>query len=602
MQALRFETFTLDRSSGLLMQGERRITLRRQALAVLSYLAERAGQLVTNKELIESCWDNPRQTSVNSLAQCIKAIREALGASDHEIIRTVHGQGYVFAAPVSTVPVETGAGPERLDDERLDRERLGQDGSGTNALAPAEPDVSSTPARPEVHSRPPGLLRRGPYALAAVILLLGVLAGTTWAVVSRLGGPTGSTMMAAPSIAVLPFETVGEETQKRGAAGTLADDVTTELTRTPRGYDLRISSTSGYALAGAPARRVGRELGVRYLVLGTMRHDSTTWQVNVQLVEANADRPIWAELFGYVPDEPGAQNRLAERIARAIGAQVLRAESRRPLPAAPQAGHFVILGRALMSGQGGAKANRNAMAFFDKARVLDPNSVPALLGYGRTRVNAALNGWVSAEEANALLDAAEPVIKHAIEIDSRDVGLHVLRGAYLRARGRDDDAIAAFQRALELLPSYALAHAELGRAKIEVGLADEAMTDIEEAVRLSPDDPYVGAWYFWAGMAEVHVGHYKDAVKWLLRARNENRVHANTALWLAAAYGGLEEWSEARHYLQEHLDAAPKFSIVSWKHAFASDQPTVASQRARIVTILCHLGVPGCPVTSTALP
>ena len=61
-------------------------------------------------------------------------------------------------------------------------------------------------------------------------------------------------------------------------------------------------------------------------------------------------------------------------------------------------------------------------------------------------------------------------IKRATEIDSRDVGLQVLRGAYLRARGRNDDAIAAFQRAVELLPTYALAHAELGRSKIEIGL------------------------------------------------------------------------------------------------------------------------------------
>jgi DNA-binding winged helix-turn-helix (wHTH) protein/TolB-like protein len=571
MQTLRFETFTLDAASGLLMQGERRIALRRQAFAVLLYLAERPGRLVTNKELIESCWDNPRQTSVNSLAQCIKAIREALGASEHEIIRTVHGQGYVFAAPVATAAAES---------------------TGSHAPA-AEPDVSATPAPPQTRS-----LR---YAVAAVILLLAVLAGATWAVVSRLGERTESAMMAAPSIAVLAFEAVGEQSQRSGAAGTLADDVTTELARTPRGYDLRIRSASGYALSGAPARQAGRELGVRYLVLATMRRDGVARQVNVQLIEANGDRPIWAELFGYAPDEPGAQNRLAERIARAIGAQVLRAESRRPLPAVPQAGHFVILGRSLMSGQGGAKANQNAMAFFDKARALDPNSVPALLGYARTRVNAVLNGWVPADEANALLDAAEPAIKRAIEIDSRDVGLHVLRGAYLRARGREPDAIAAFQRALELLPSYAVAHAELGRAKIEVGLADQAMAEIEEALRLSPDDPYVGAWYFWAGMAEVHVGHYRGAVTWLLRARNENRVQANTSLWLAVAYGGLEEWGEAGRYLREHSDAAPKFSIASWKHAFASEHPTVAAQRARIVAILCHLGAPGCPATSNAL-
>ena len=81
MGPLRFETFTLDIPGRLLKQGERQLALRRQPFKVLAYLAERPGRLVTNSELIKSCWDNPRLTSVNSLAQCIKAVREALGDS-----------------------------------------------------------------------------------------------------------------------------------------------------------------------------------------------------------------------------------------------------------------------------------------------------------------------------------------------------------------------------------------------------------------------------------------------------------------------------------------------------------------------------------------
>jgi tetratricopeptide (TPR) repeat protein len=231
---------------------------------------------------------------------------------------------------------------------------------------------------------------------------------------------------------------------------------------------------------------------------------------------------------------------------------------------------------------------------FDQARALDPDLVPALLGYGRTRVNMVLNGWVPTDAWDRLLDEAGSAIRHAAEIDSRDVGLQVLRGAYLRARGRDDDAIAAFQRAVDLLPTYALARAELGRSKIEVGLADEAVGDIEEAIRLSPNDPYVGAWYLWAGIAEAHVGHYRSAIKWLLTARNENRVRANTAAWLAVAHGGLEQWDEARVYLKEHLDAFPNFSITTWNRIFPSRQPAVEPQRARIVAILCRLATPGC--------
>ena len=588
MGPLRFATFTLDISCRLLKQGERQLALRQQPFKVLAYLAQRSGRLVTNRELIEACWENPRQTSVNSLAQCVKAIREALGETDPEIIRTVHGQGYVFAAEVSTLPVECGGStaPPRPE----------EGGSST-------PPVAEDRLEPPTPSRlrgPLGLPREGWRPLAAAIVVVAVLLGLggVWEVRGWLVRPGEPSMMAVPSIAVLPFEAVGEE-ERKGDAGALTDDVTTELARMPRGYSLRIRSTSGYKLTRAPLRDAGRQLGVRYLVTGTVRREGEVRQVNIQLIETDGGRAVWAELFSYASAEAGAQSRMAEDIARALGAQVLRAESRLPLPASPEAGHFVILGRSLMSEQGGREGNRRARTFFDKARALDPNLVPALLGYGRTRVNMVLNGWVRPNERNHLLDEAEPAIKHAAEIDSRDVGLQVLRGAYLRARGREDDAVAAFQRAVELLPAYALARAELGRSKIEVGLADEAVVDIEEAIRLSPNDPYIGAWYLWAGMAEAHAGHYRSAIKWLLTARTENRVRVNTAAWLAVAHGGLEQWDEARLYLKEYIGNFPKFSILNWNRAFPNRNPTVGAQRARIVAILCRLATPGCAVTTS---
>jgi DNA-binding winged helix-turn-helix (wHTH) protein/TolB-like protein/Tfp pilus assembly protein PilF len=593
---LRFATFTLDTAGGLVKEGDRLLVLRRQPFKVLAYLAERPARLVTNRELIESCWENPRQTSVNSLAQCIKAIREALGETDQEIIRTVHGQGYVFTAQVSN------QGSNQVSNQA----------STEIAASPAADLVSTLPALAEESASSAGAVSsepvpspkrdwlrgaRGPWRVAAAaIVLVAVLLAGAWGIRGWLRG-AAPTIMAVPSIAVLSFATVGDENHK-GDAVALSDDIVTDLARVPRGYNLRIESAAGYKLAGIPLRSIGRQLGVRYLVAGSVRREGEVRQINVQLIEAEQNRTVWAELFSYSLGQAEARNRMAESIARALGAQVLRAESRLPLPDHPVAGDFVILGRALMSEQGGRQGNLQSRAFFDKARALDPDLVPALLGYGRTRVNMVLNGWVPADQEGQLHDEAESAIRRATEIDSRDVGLQVLRGADLRARGRDDDAIAAFQRAIELLPSYAVAHAELGRAKIEVGMASDAVADLEEAIRLSPNDPYIGTWYFWAGMAEAHAGHYKQAIKWLLSARNENRVHVNAAPWLAVAHGGLEEWDEARLYLKQHLEQVPKFSLARWNRSFPSRHPAVEAQRARIVAILCHLGTPGCAVTT----
>jgi TolB-like protein/DNA-binding winged helix-turn-helix (wHTH) protein len=554
------------------------LALRRQPFKVLAYLVERPGRLVTNRELIESCWENPRQTSVNSLAQCIRAIRETLGETDQEIIRTVHGQGYVFTAQVF---------PEQVFPAQASAEVAAEP---VSAPPPAEERFALP--RPEWLGGERGRWR---VAAAATVVAAALVAGA-WGVHGWLRG-AAPTIMAVPSIAVLSFGTVGDESHK-GDAVALSDDIVTDLARVPRGYNLRIESTSGYALTGNPLRSIGRQLGVRYLVTGSVRREGEVRQVNVQLIEAEQNRAVWAELFSYSLGQAEARNRMAESIARAIGAQVLRAESQLPLPHHPGAGDFVILGRALMAERGGRTGNLRSRDFFDRARALDPDLVPALLGYGRTRVNMVLNRWVAADQEHLLLDEAESAILHAAAIDSRDVGLQVLRGAYLRARGRDDDAIAAFQRAIELLPTYAVAHAELGRAKIEVGLPSDAVADIEEAIRLSPNDPYIGTWYFWAGMAEAHAGHYKQAIKWLLAARNENRVHWNAAPWLAIAHGGLDEWDEARLYLRQYLDQVPEFSLARWKRTFPSRRPSVEAQRARIVAILCRLDMPGCAVTN----
>lgn len=603
---LRFADFTLDVPAGALMRGAKRLALRRQPFKVLAYLAERSGRLVTNRELIESCWDNPRQTSVNSLAQCIRSIREALGETDLEIIRTVHGQGYVFAAPVSPVPVAPPpqAGP-------VERVEPAAPATPPQGEPPPVRPVADSGARSGPLQRPhryqflSWLRPRFRAALAAAILAVTVLASSLWAI--RSSRPVQPTMAAAPSVAVLPIIVAADRPGNATVAGpprseaaltlalTLADDITTELSRAPSSYALRIRAAPGYPRPIESPAHAGRDLGVRYLVLGSTHREGDAARVNIQLVEAESGHPLWAEPFTYAPDEPGARNRLAARIARAIQAQVLRAESALPLPARPEAGHYVILGRAHMIGERGVAGNQKAMAYFETARALDPKSVLALHGYARTRVNQVLNRWAPREQWEPLLEEARAAIEIAAELGSHSPGLHVLRGAYLRAKGRNDEAIAAFEHAIYLHPAYPLAHAELGRAKIEVGRAAETGAHIEEAIRLSPTEPYLAAWCYWAGMAEAHVGNYEKARHWLLRTRNENRSYPNTVPWLAIAYAGLGEWEEARGYLKEHLGNFPKFSLANWRLALPLYNPVVTAQRLRLEALLKELGTPERP-------
>ena len=301
---------------------------------------------------------------------------------------------------------------------------------------------------------------------------------------------------------------------------------------------MQVKSAAGYKPASVQPKTASRHLGARYIVLGSTRRDGDARQVNVQLVNGETGQALWAETFTYTPAETGAQTIIAAaRIARTLHTQVLLVESRLPLPWRPEAGHIHPRprhhdGRACergepCAGQGLVRQSAGARSQAAPSR--------RCLGYGRVRVNYVLRGWVDQEQRKALLEEAGAAIRHALEGDFRDrVPPCTARGlpACAGQRWRGDDGIRGGN---EAVPTYPLAHAELGRAKIEVGLAHEATTHIAEAIRLSPKDAYVGAWFYWAGMAEAHIAagaaeakveHYRKAIRWLEQALTRTQTIA----------------------------------------------------------------------------
>jgi DNA-binding winged helix-turn-helix (wHTH) protein/TolB-like protein/cytochrome c-type biogenesis protein CcmH/NrfG len=595
MGAVRFDAFTLDLEPPRLMQRDRVIPLRPQTLKVLAYLAERPGRTVSNDELIEGCWEEAkrRQTHANSVAQCIKEIRDALGEGERPIIRTVPRQGYALVAPVSAV---TPALPKPQPSPTPKTSKLQGKFAGKGR------DLGSRP----LLGRWRLLLQTREAVAAFVLAILLAAGGALWLWPGRV------TMMAAPSLAVLSVDAVGDDAGGRNIAGALSREIETALSRSPRGYDMRIKSASGYKASAAEPGATSRKLGVRYLVLGNTRRDGEARQVNIELVNGETGEAVWAETFAYAPSEAGAQTVIAARIARTLRTQVLLIESRLPLPLWPEAGHYVILGRAVMVGErAGVAGHAQAKALFDKARALDPDSLPALLGYGRIRVNYVLSGWADQKQRKVLLEEAGVAIRRALEVDSRDPGLHVLRGAFLRAQGKDGEAIASFTQAKHLLPTYPLAHAELGRAKIELGLAHEAVAHIAEAIRLSPKDAYLGIWSYWAGMAEAHVAagaaddkveRYRKAIRWFEQALTRIPGYQNILPWLAVAHAGAGDTARARGYLDETLKRNPRFSISGWGRALAWRHPETKRQREAIARLLCEIGAPGCEAATSSSP
>lgn len=565
MGALRFSTFTLELSEPALSRGGKEIPLRPQSLKVLVYLAKRSGETITGKELIESLWDDPRQASSNSLAQCITDIREALGDADHRIIRSVPRRGYVLAAPVSAMEAAPRAAPSE-----------------------PRPDTAAIAA---VLARLLGAVHHRPYAtLAALALAAVLLAGGGWALSNGAGRPAELTMIAVPSIVVLPAKPLGDDTD--AALAILADEIAAGVWRAARGFDADIRPTSAVKDALADPKAIGRQLKVRYIVRSLARREADDLHINIELIEAESVRQVWVGAFNYRLGQPGAQRRTAAFIGRTLAAELLRAEVRRPLPARPGAGHYTMLGRALVTEKISAEKNARAIAYFEKAISTEPNHFLSLVHLARATGGYILTGWCPANEREARLAKAEDAIQRALQLEPKSAHAHAAHGHVLRAKGEYPQAIEALKLALRHNPDFVHARAELGRTLIDIGQPEQAVTEIERAIEMSPTDISLYTWYYWAGLAALHSSDHAGALKWLQTSLNINRSHDNTLrlMAVALAYAGQEE--EARKKIEQFLKARPGDTLDDWRRPNWDSHPEVTARRQRMRATLKRLGVP----------
>jgi TolB-like protein/predicted Zn-dependent protease len=396
-------------------------------------------------------------------------------------------------------------------------------------------------------------------------------------------------LMAMPSVTVLPFAQTSDLPSQKEAFSSIAADIATELTVVGRGFTIHVKTVESRDVDTGP--NALRRLGTRYAVLGTVQGGRDKSQINVRLVEAESNHLVWGQIFDEVAAGADAPSTIATQIAQLISIQLLMAESRRPLPSAPSAEDYALLGRARLLGERGAKANHDANVLFEAGLALNPNSVPALLGVSRTRTDDVLNGWVPMAQRSAHLERAEAIVQRVIELAPRSREGHLQRGVLARARNDIDQAIAAFAYLIELSPRYPSAHGELGRALIELGRTEDAIAHIRNAIRLSPTDNALYIWCLWAGMAAVHAGDYEAGVHWLRRSRQANHSFDNTLIWLALAHAGLGDVAAAQPLVTEFLAHRPRFTVARWALGPPYRNEAVARQRTQIAALMLRLGI-----------
>jgi adenylate cyclase len=374
------------------------------------------------------------------------------------------------------------------------------------------------------------------YALRAETIAALPIANTPPAALADLGGSLGLPQPRAPrlSIVVLPFANLNDDREQQYLADAITDDVTIDLSRI---VDMIvISRNTAFTYRGKPVdtRQIGRDLNVRYVLEGSVRRSGNRIRVNTQLIDAENDVHVWADRSDHTSDNPfRLQDEVTGRIAVALNLELIGAEAARPTDN-PDALDYIFRGRAALN-KGSIHENfLDAIQLLESALKLDPQSIDARVFLAHALVGRVLEQF--SETMTADLDRAERLIGEAMASPRRQSLAHLWKGQLLRARGRYRAAIPEYETALAADRNSVLALAALGQCRFFSGLLEEVIPAQEQAIRLSPADPYLPNWHWRIGMVHLLQSRIDESVFWLERARSANPRLAGPHAWLVSAY------------------------------------------------------------------
>ena len=364
-----------------------------------------------------------------------------------------------------------------------------------------------------------------------------------------------------PAIAVLPFMNASGEAEQDYFADGIAEDIITELSRLR--WFLVIARNSSFTYKGKPVaiRQIGEELGVGYLVEGSVRKSAGCVRITAQLSEVATGKQLWAERYDrQLSDVFAIQDEITEAVVAAIEPQLWANESFRAQRKAPESlDAWDLVMRALPHYWRVTKTDHLlARQLLERAITVDPHYAQALAVYAVSLMFGAHMGW---ENAAAVVSIAERAAADAVRADGEDPWAHLALATIHLPRGRFDDALAEFEVALGLNPNFSLALGYYGLVLSSVGRWQEGADAARRALRLSPRDPFSAIFSGVAAYAQFVGRNYDEAVR-LAREGVRQRpefVGGYRILTAAAAMAGDAEL--ARSALQELRRTQPDISL-----------------------------------------
>lgn len=362
-----------------------------------------------------------------------------------------------------------------------------------------------------------------------------------------------------PSIAVLPFDNMSADPEQEFFADGLTEDILTQLSRFGDLFVISRNSTFTYKGRAVKATDVAKDLGVRYVVEGSVRKAGNRVRVTVQLIDGVSDRHVWAEKYDRDLEDVFA---IQDEITAAITATLpgrMEADSHdraRRKPTENMQAYECVLAGKILHHRSRREDNAEALRFLERAIEMDPGYAHARAWRACVIGQSWAYGWV--DDLDAALDDIAEELGRAQVLDESDADIHRILAALNINRDNLDQALIHQEKALKLNPNYDLVVVQHGELMTWMGQPEEGIEWILRAMQLNPFHPE----RFWShlGRAYFVARRYEEAVASFRRIETPDHIHH--AL-MAACYAYLENSIEAENHAKAVLDQAPDFSVES---------------------------------------
>jgi adenylate cyclase len=409
--------------------------------------------------------------------------------------------------------------------------------------------------------------RRWPAIAAVAALVMAVLGALAWW--QPWTGGTGGLSVARPSdlpaIAVLPFDNMSGDPEQEYFSDGITEDLITDLSRISGVFVIARTTVFTYKGRSVTVQQVGNDLGVQYVLEGSVRKADSRIRINVQLVDVRSGRHLWADRFDReITDVFAVQDEVTQKIVSALAVKLTADEEKhlRQATMVDPGAYDVFLRGLELYRRYTFETRTEARELFERAIELDPSFARAHAGIALTRVYDYLEG--TAESPELSLQQASEMVQHALALDESVPQVYFAASYVYLQLGRHEDAVAAARRAVELDPNYADGYVQMALSLIFSGRSEEGLEQMANAMRLNPWHPFLYPWVL--GHAHFLMGQYEDAIALFEKVIESNSQYHDGHLALAASYGMAGRIDDAEWEAEELLTLQPGFTIAKNLH------------------------------------